>query len=227
MCIARHAQSTQNNKFIISLQYLKENMRDEVNLLPADKRQRFPQSDTIILVCVCVWSDIPILPKIKSLLFLCNILRKKWVISMCRQINMKACYKLILWFWWRSSSIPKVPKIANLQCLYNISEKTLQIKLICCMQIKTKVFDKLISTLWASKFPTRWCYHYWWAWSSILKVLKVTTFQYLYNVSTKKLGMEFICIFCMQINIKASRSWHYRFWWKWPDLSKVSKIGSW
>ena len=34
---------------------------------------------------------------------------------------------------------------------------------------------KLISTLWASKFSTRWYYHYWWAWSSILKVLKVTS----------------------------------------------------
>ena len=35
-----------------SLQYLKENMKDEVDFLFADKRQRFIQSDTIILdVC--------------------------------------------------------------------------------------------------------------------------------------------------------------------------------
>ena len=38
------------------------------------------------------------------------------------------------------------------------------------------------------------------------------------------LSMEFI--FCMQINIKVSESWHYRCWWKRPDMSKVSKIGS-
>ena len=31
VCVARHAQSTQNNKFAISLQYLKENVKDEVN----------------------------------------------------------------------------------------------------------------------------------------------------------------------------------------------------
>ena len=37
MCIARDAQSTQNNKFAISLQYLNENMKDEVDFLPADK----------------------------------------------------------------------------------------------------------------------------------------------------------------------------------------------
>ena len=50
VCITRHAQSTQNNKFAISLQYLKEKMKDEVDFLPKDK-QNF-QSDTIILgVC--------------------------------------------------------------------------------------------------------------------------------------------------------------------------------
>ena len=41
-------------------------------ILPADNCQKFLQSDTIILdVCM------PKLPKIKSFLFLCNILRKK------------------------------------------------------------------------------------------------------------------------------------------------------
>ena len=48
VCIARHSQSTQN-KFTISLQYLKENMKNEVEFFPADKCQRFLQSDTIIL----------------------------------------------------------------------------------------------------------------------------------------------------------------------------------
>ena len=52
-------------------------------------------------------------------------------------------------------------------------------KLIFCMQINIKVYYKLISTLWTSMFPTRWYYHYLWAWSSILKVLKVTSLQYL------------------------------------------------
>ena len=123
---------------------------------------------------------------------------------------------------YKHAKFPKVPKIASLQYLYNISKKKLEMKLIFCMQINIKVSYKLISTLWASKFPTRWYYHYWWAWSSILKVLKVTSLQYLYNISKKKLEMEFI--FCMQANIKASASWHYRFWWKWPDMSKVPEI---
>ena len=43
-------------------------------------------------------------------------------------------------------------------------------------------------------------YYHWCAWSSILKSLKVTGSQYLYNLSKKKLGMEFI--FGMEINTK-------------------------
>ena len=50
-------------------------MKDEVDFLPTDKRERFPQIDTII--CSCVWPDMPKLLKVTSLLFLCNILRKK------------------------------------------------------------------------------------------------------------------------------------------------------
>ena len=43
------AQSTQNNKFAISLQYLRVNGKNEVDFLHADKHQRFLPIDTIIL----------------------------------------------------------------------------------------------------------------------------------------------------------------------------------
>ena len=46
--VARHAQSIQNNSFTISLQYVKENMKNEVDFLPADKHSRFLQNDTVI-----------------------------------------------------------------------------------------------------------------------------------------------------------------------------------
>ena len=45
MCISRYAQSTQNNKFAISLQYLKKEKSDEVDFLHADKHDNFLQSD--------------------------------------------------------------------------------------------------------------------------------------------------------------------------------------
>ena len=116
------------------------------------------------------------------------------------QISMKTCCKLILWFWWGLSNIPKVPKIASFQCLFNIPEKMLEMKLIFCMLININFSYKLIST----QFPTSWYYHYWWAWSSFLTVLKVTSLQYLYNISKKKWGIDFV--FCMQVSIKVSTS---------------------
>ena len=82
-------------KFTLSLEYLKENVKDELELLPTDKGQRFLQIAVIILD---VWPGMPKLPKITSLLFLCNILRKNWAMKLifCTQISMKACYKLIV-----------------------------------------------------------------------------------------------------------------------------------
>ena len=37
VCVARHAQISQNNKFAISLQYLKKEVSDEVDFLHANK----------------------------------------------------------------------------------------------------------------------------------------------------------------------------------------------
>ena len=49
VCVTRLVQSTQNNKFAISLQYLKKNGKNKVDFLLADKHQRFLQIETIIL----------------------------------------------------------------------------------------------------------------------------------------------------------------------------------
>ena len=48
MCVARHAQITQSNKFSISLKYLKKEVIDEVDFLHADKDENYLQIDTII-----------------------------------------------------------------------------------------------------------------------------------------------------------------------------------
>ena len=103
----------------------------------------------------CVWPGMAKLPKIKGLLFLCNMLRKKWVkqLIFCMQISMKACYKLILKFF--DGDGQAFPKLPSLQCLYNILKKKLEMNLNFWMQINIKVSWKLISTLWTSKFPTR------------------------------------------------------------------------
>ena len=48
--MARHAQITQNNKFAISLQYLKKELSDEVDFLHADKHESLLQIDSMILM---------------------------------------------------------------------------------------------------------------------------------------------------------------------------------
>ena len=65
--------------------------------------------------------------------------------------------------------------------------------LIFSLQMNIKVSFRLISTLWASKMPTMWYYHYCWVWSSILIVLKVINLQHLYNISKKEVrkGVHF------------------------------------
>ena len=48
--MARHIQITQNNKFAISLEYLKKEVSDEVDFLHADKHESLLQIDTMILI---------------------------------------------------------------------------------------------------------------------------------------------------------------------------------
>ena len=49
MCVARHAQITQNNKFAISLQYLKKEVSDKVEFLHANKHESLLQIDSVFL----------------------------------------------------------------------------------------------------------------------------------------------------------------------------------
>ena len=112
---------------------------------------------------------------------------------------MKACYKLILRFFDRygqafSKSPPtKKKKKKNLQCLYNIPKKVRdqadffdadKHQSFVSADFNTlgiKVFYNVISMILKTA----------WERSSILKVLKVSSLQCLYNISKKKLRMEF------------------------------------
>ena len=48
--MVRHAQITQNNKFVISLQYLKKELSDEVDFLHTDKHESLLHIDSMILM---------------------------------------------------------------------------------------------------------------------------------------------------------------------------------
>ena len=94
VCATRHAQSTRNKKFayLCNISRKAWGGGGEVDFLPANKHETFNKLIVSLWICVvrhaqstsskcyyhfrCVWPGIPKLPKITSLLFLCNILRK-------------------------------------------------------------------------------------------------------------------------------------------------------
>ena len=105
----------------------------------------------------------------------------------CMQISIKALQidTMILMRMIKFSQSYQNSKFA-MSLQYLKKEFNLWDEVNFCMQINIKIPYKLIATLWASKFPARWYYHYWWAWSRILKVLSVTSLQYLYNILKKE-----------------------------------------
>ena len=113
------------------LQYLKENVKDEVDVLPAEKRQRFLQIDTIILG-VCVARHVQITQSNKFAISL-QYLKKEVSdeVDFLPADNHERFLQIdTMIFDGGWSSIPKVPKIASLQCLYNISRKKLEMKFL-------------------------------------------------------------------------------------------------
>ena len=133
-------------------------------------------------------------------------------LTFCMEVSMKTHYKLILSFWWKWSSISKVPKIASLQRLCNISKKKLERDEVDFLHA-----DKYQSGLQVdfNTLGTKVGYKViLWLLISMMKNCQITqsnNFANLRNIS-KKFGMEFF--FYMQINTIISKNWHYCFWWK-------------
>ena len=116
-------------------------------------------------------------------------------------------------FWWVLSSIPEVPIKASLHCLYNISKKVRdeveffdadKYQSFLTDDFKTlgiKVFYNVTGMI--MKTWRTWC----WEWSSILKVLKITSLQCLYNISKKKLWIK-CSIFYVSYQFFMKVAWH-------------------
>ena len=108
------------------------------------------------------------------------------------------------------SSIPKIPKIASLECLYNISKKNLEMKLILCIKINIFLhFLQVDFQAWGIKV-------------SYEVILSLLIGMIKHSQSTQSIKIEISLqypkkrgwmdfIFCMHINIKVSLSLHYRF----------------
>ena len=163
-------------KFAISLQYLRMKLVFWLQI-------KIKVSSNWYYHFRCVWPNMPKLPKITSLLFLCNILRKKWAMKVVFCLYMHEGFLQI--DTMTLMGIFKHPQSSK-NSKFGMFLQYLKLTLIFWMQINTKLSCKLISALWASKFCTRWYCHYWWPWSSILKALKVM--YKIFTISEKKKG---------------------------------------
>ena len=104
MCVARHAEITQNDKFAISLQHLTKEVSDEVDFLRTDKHESLLEIDNSDF---WAWSSIPKVPKMTSLQRPYNTSHKeiemKLICGMQKNIKVdfnalgiKVSYKVIL-----------------------------------------------------------------------------------------------------------------------------------
>ena len=96
VCVTKHAQSTQNNKFAIFLQYLKKDVSDEVDFLHADKHKGLLQTDTMILIELVTHSQNSQNSKFSMSL---QYLKKKVRDEVDFWINFKVSRKLFSAFW--------------------------------------------------------------------------------------------------------------------------------
>ena len=71
MYVTSRAQVTQNNKFAISLYYIKKEASNEVDFLHRDKNESFLQMDTMIFDGG--WSSIPNVPEVPNSKFVMSL----------------------------------------------------------------------------------------------------------------------------------------------------------
>ena len=140
LAIARYVQGTPNSKFLISLQYLKNEGRDEVDFLHANKHQTFLPVDPTNLD-----EHGQAFPQF-SKKQVCKISVIYWESSgwswIFLQISIRRFYKLMLLFLL---GMAKAFKMKSMQYLCNISRKNRVMKSMFCMLMNMKkVFYKLI-----------------------------------------------------------------------------------
>ena len=103
------------------------------------------------------------------------------------QINIKLSYRLILLTLRAWPGMFALPKITSLQ------------DLVWCL--KKEVGDDVeFLWRWASNFCINWCYHFWWTWSGMPKVLEIISMDYLCSISRKNWVMKLM--FYMLVNMK-------------------------
>ena len=161
-----HAQITQNNKFVISLQYLKKDVRDETDFLHADKDKRLLQIASMILMEITRHSQNSQNSNfLMSLQYLKEEVRDEADILHAErqsflQVFQHFCHQSFLQsdtIIFDSHSQSTQSKKVALSLQHHRIE--LGMEFIFCMQINIKVC-------------TSWHYHFLWKWADMSKISK-------------------------------------------------------
>ena len=147
LCVARNAQSTQNNKFAISFQYLKEIVKDEVHFLHSDKHESFLQIDNTSLMG---WSSIPSSQNSKFPISLQDLKKEvrdevdflhayKHKSFLQVNFNIKVCYKVILSLLMGITKHPQSTQSNKLVISLQYPKTEIRDGVHFCMQIIIKV----------------------------------------------------------------------------------------
>ena len=214
VCMTRHAQSTQNNNFIISLQYLKENVMDGVDFSQLIIVKCFLKVILSFLMCVARHAK--------------TTQNKKFAISLQflkKEVNEEVDFL-------NAGKHKKLMILMILMEMVKHFQRSKNSKFTISVQYLKKEIRDEVDILHADKHQsdlqvdfntlgTKFGYKViLWLLISMMKHSQITqsnNFANLCNIS-KKLGMEFI--FCMQINTKVSKNWHYCFLWE----QKIRKL---
>ena len=161
--MTRHAKSTQDNNFIISLQYFKENVKDGVDFSLLIIVKRFFKVILSFLMCVARHAQITQNRKFAiSLQYLKREVNDEVdFLHAGKHENLLQIDTIILMEMIKHFQSSQNSKFTMSVRLCNISKKKLEMKLIFCMQRNTKVAYKLISTLWAPNLAIWWYFDYW------------------------------------------------------------------
>ena len=165
-------------------------------------------------------------PKITSLQYLSNISSKTWrmKLSFCLQSNIEGFFKFILSFYVRVARCAYITHNRKVNFFCNILRKKVN------NEIDLFHVEKYEDSLQINT-------DIWWWWSNTPRVSKISSLQYVYNISKNKLQMK--SFFCMHINIKVTykfnsklwlskflTSWYWFYWWAWSSILKILKLTS-
>ena len=146
----------------------------------------------------------------------------KFVFGMQR--TRKNVYELSLSFWVCAATHAQSAQNRKFAYLCNISRKTMGMKLLFCLQINTKIFYKVLVSLWMSVSRLSQSIQDIFILGTLGKYAGIPKVPNIFAISQEKWNKW--VVFCLQINIKDffRLMLSFKVWWGMPNLPKITSL---